>query len=364
MTETQFINALGDADPWAELDPAPNEQQAGPIDTDALAKRFPRINWEEAFAKDFSEVEWLPGRFMERGQQAALVGGGKVGKSLFVHYWIWCLVTGRRFLSDSRYPPLRVLYFDRENNLRDIITRMISFGAVPRELEGLDYRLFPSFSGALDESAMAVAELLCLVDESKPDVVIFDTVSRFIGGKENDADTWLSFYRRVHAPLKERGIAGVRLDHMGKDEERGSRGSSAKAQDVDHVWELTRADEHTKTDREHGFETITTNLRLYRTHSRTGLGQDLFWITRRARREQGGGWLPGDTSHELTDSQELNAHHATVMRYVDALAAAGAPTDLGRDRLREWAATNGVELPGKAAALGDVVRAYKASKAA
>lgn len=341
-------------DPWREVDP--------PVETPR--DRFPSVDWEQAFAKDYSEVNWLPGRFMEHGQQAAFVGGGKVGKSLFMHEWVYAMVTGRRFLSDERHEPLRVLYFDRENNLRDIVTRMLSLGAVPRELARLDYRLFPGFSGALDESTLAVAELLAIVEDTGPQVVIFDTVSRFISGKENDADTWLSFYRRVHAPLKERGIAGIRLDHMGKDEERGSRGSSAKAQDVDHVWELTRVDEHTKYDREHGFETIITGLRLARTHSRTGLGQDLFWITRRARREQGGAWLPGDTSHELTDPGEMQTHHNTVMRYVDALASASAPVDMGRDKLREWAAAKGIELPGKAAVLSDVVRAYKLSRAA
>lgn len=344
-----------DEDPWREIDP--------PMSEDEKQDRFPRINWEEAFARDFSEVEWLPGKFLERGQQAALVGGGKVGKSLFVHDWIWRAVTGRRVLSDERHPPMRVLYFDRENNLRDIVTRMASFGAVPRELEGLDYRLFPGFSGALDESALAAAELLGLIEESKPDLVIFDTVSRFISGNENDADTWLSFYRRVHSPLKALGIAALRLDHMGKDEEKGSRGSSAKAQDVDHVWELTKTEEFHRPDGD--FETIVTELLLRRTHTRTGLGQEVFSIQRRATRERGGGqWIPGGTSHELGDPGPLKEHHDTVQTYVGALIAAGAPGGMGREKLRSWASANGVELPGKNATLADIATALKAAKAA
>jgi ribosomal protein S14 len=359
VTPPLHNDGLGEDDPWAAVDP--------PMTEDEKRERFPRIDWESAFATDFSEVNWLPGKFMEHGQQTALVGGGKVGKTLLVHDWIWRIVTGRRFLSDERHEPLRVLYFDRENNLRDVVTRMTSFGAVPRELEGLDYRLFPSFSGALDQSAIAVAELLEIVEQSKPELVVFDTISRFIAGKENDSDTWLSFYRLVHAPLKRIGIAGIRLDHMGKDEEKGSRGSSAKAQDVDQVWELTSTTEGPRHeyDREAGLETIITNLKMRRTHSRSGLGQDSFDITRRAVREMGGGgWLPGCTNHELTDPGPLLDHHTTIQRHVDALVAAGAPGGLGRDKLREWAAANKVQLPGKAPVLADIARALKAAKAA
>lgn len=342
-------------DPWADIDP--------PIPAAQDKDRFPKIDWNEAFARDFSEIEWLPGKFLERGQQAALVGGGKVGKSLFVHDWIWRSVTGRRVLSDERHEPLRVLYFDRENNLRDIVTRMVSFGAVPRELERLDYRLFPAFSGSLDESALAAAELMSIVEESKPDLVVFDTVSRFISGNENDSDTWLSFYRRVHAPLKGLGISAMRLDHMGKDEERGSRGSSAKAQDVDHVWELTKTEESHRIEGD--FETVITELRLRRTHSRTGLGQENFQIQRRATRERGGGqWVPGGTSHELGDPGPTREYHDAVQGYVDALVSAGAPGGLGREKLREWASANGVQLPGKNTTLSDIATALKAVRAA
>jgi len=340
------------------LDVAEPRNTTGPT---VDAQQFPSIKWADAFATDFSDVDWMPGRFLERGQQAAIVGGGKVGKSLFLLDWIYRCVTGRRFLADERHDPVSVLYFDRENNLRDIITRMKAFGAAPDDLVFLDYRMFPGFAGALDESERAVAELMAIVDEAKPDIVVFDTVSRFIGGKENDSDTWLSFYRRVHAPLKQRGVCGVRIDHMGKDEERGSRGSSAKTQDVDHVWELTRQGERIVCDAD-GIETVTTELRMHRTHSRTGLGQDNFFVTRRARREQGGMWLPGCTAHELSDPGPQQDHERTVARYVDALVAKGAPGGMGREKMREWAVANGVELPGRMNVLADIARALKAAR--
>jgi hypothetical protein len=199
--------------------------------------------------------------------------------------------------------------------------------------------------------------LLAIVDDVKPNIVVLDTVSRFITGKENDSDSWLQLYGRVHAPLKAAGIAGVRLDHMGKDAERGSRGSSAKSQDVDHVWEMVTTDE--RRTRENGVETIVTQIRLKRTHTRTGLGEDVFEITRRGCRAIGGMWLPELTRHVLAEPGTVREPDAGIQSFVDRLIEAGAPTNLGRPRLRTWAIEHGIPLPAKTATLGEVVAAFK-----
>jgi hypothetical protein len=238
---------------------------------------------------------------------------------------------------------------------------MQAFGATPDELAaGFDYRMFPKFSGGLDAAPVAAAELLAIVDDVRPDIVVFDTVSRFIQGKENDSDTWLQFYGRVHAPLKALGIAGVRLDHMGKDSDRGSRGSSAKSQDVDHVWEMTRTDE--KHERDGGIETVTTQIRMKRTHTRTGLGEDVLNITRRARKGPSGMWLPGETRHELTDPGDVRQQDTRIRGYVDELMMKNVPRGLGRSTLKEWATRNGIILPGKNDTLSEIVAALKVAQ--
>ncbi|MFE6287683.1 AAA family ATPase [Streptomyces sp. NPDC057877] len=336
-------------------DDMPEQPKAG-----GLTERFPSVDWDNAWSQDFSRIDWLPGKLMERGQQVALVGAGKVGKSIAVLDWCWHCVTGRRFLGDDEREPLRVLYFDRENNLRDVITRLKAFGAKPDELrDRFVYKLFPRFTGGLDDSQTAEAELMALVDEAKPDIVILDTVSRFIGGKENDADTWLSLYRRVHAPLKDMDIAGVRLDHFGKDYDRGSRGSSAKTQDVDHVWEMKLVSEHVARDDAYGLETHATEIKLARTHTRTGLGQDSVMITRRGVKQPDGIWTEGGTRHLLSDPGALADAEKTVNHFVAQLSALGAPTGYGRDKLKQWAKEHGVKLPGNTTVLGQIVSKYK-----
>lgn len=331
-------------------------QAAEPVD------RFPRLDWYAAFATDFTQIDWLAGRFMERGQQVAVVGDGKVGKTLLVHDWLFRAVTGRTFLGDDRRTPIKVLYFDRENSLRDIVTRMQAFGATPEDLAHFDYRMFPKFSGGLDEADVAVLELMRIVQDTRPDLVVLDTVSRFIAGKEDKADTWLQFYRRIHAPLKAAGVACVRLDHMGKDAERGSRGSSAKSQDVDHVWELTRTDEKTTTEGD--CEVVATSIRMKRTHTRTGIGRDVINIVRRGVKGPDERWMDGQTRHELADPRAVRQQEQEIQLWVDQLLMAGAPKGMGRDKLKDWALGKGIVLPGNTTTLSQIVREVKTRQGA
>lgn len=319
--------------------------------------RFPEIDWDEAYALDFSQMDWLPGRFMERGQQVTFVGDGKVGKSLFTLDWVFRCVTGRAFLGDVRRAPLRVLYFDRENSLRDIVTRAKAFGATPDDLRGrLLYRQFPRFSGALDESLQAAREFLGIVDQVRPDIVVLDTASRFIAGKENDADTWLQLYSHIHEPLKARGVACARLDHFGKDSDRGSRGSSAKTQDVDHVWEMRRADERKEVSGD--VERVATTITLRRTHTRSGLGEDEFTVIRRGEKVRGGMWLDGRTGHALAEAGALERIQGEVDRIVDDLLARNVPANLGRDKLKSWMTLAAMPTFSNAL-MADVVRELK-----
>ena len=86
--------------------------------------------------------------------------------------------------------------------------------------------------------------MLDAVEAEFPDahvVVIIDTIGRAVHGKENDNDTIMDFYRHAGAVLKAHGVTWVRLDHTGHEGEH-ARGGSAKADDVDVVWQHERTD--------------------------------------------------------------------------------------------------------------------------
>jgi hypothetical protein len=345
-------------DPFAHLhDQLDRDRQPTTLNVADLDDRFPRIDWETAYLRDYSEVDWLVGKLGERGQQVAIPGAGKVGKSLLILDAVQRAVRGLPFLDAPALDPITVLYLDRENSERDIITRCKALGAPAHELAGrLHYVPFPRFGSQLD-AEVGAHELLTIVEHLKPDLTVIDTTSRYIQGKENDSDTWLQLYRRVHAPLKADGRACWRLDHFGKDLDRGARGSSAKDQDVDHVWELTGHGE--TVDKTGGVETVTTRLRLTRTHTRSGIGPGRHDITRTGRKS-GDLWLPGRTSHQLTDSATVETDDQLRDSYVDQLLAAGLDQPLGRDRLRAWARSHSVILPGRNEDIGDIAKTLRA----
>jgi hypothetical protein len=309
------------------------------------------LDWDKFFATDFGQVVLLPGRLMAPGQQITIVGDGKAGKSLFTQEWMWRMATGQPILDDKPGTPVRVLYLDAENGQEQVQERFYSFGAGPGRMGTLRYASFPPVR-PLDTPGGG-ADLMALVKATDAELVVLDTVSRFISGPENDADTWLSLYRHTLLPLKRDRVASIRLDHLGKDGDRGARGSSAKNQDVDHVWTLSAQG--------------GGMLSLRRTHTRTGIGPDEFAIRRDARRD-GDTWVPGQTRHVIaapepagwgTDGQPtgLAAIPGTVEHIIATLDRAGLPNDIGNRVARQRLAALGV--PGGTDKIAEAIRRRK-----
>ncbi|GAA2112564.1 hypothetical protein GCM10009759_55430 [Kitasatospora saccharophila] len=284
------------------------------------------LDWQALFTTDYHNVRLLPGRILAPGQQIAVVGDGKAGKSLFLQEWVWRAATGQSALGDTPQDPIRVLYIDAENGHPELQSRFRSFGARPDAMGSLTYLSFPPIRPL--DTAAGGQDLLAAAKAVRADVVVIDTISRFISGEENSADTWLALYRSTLMPLKSNSIASIRLDHTGKDGDRGARGSSAKRDDVDHVWEL----------RAQGGGILS----LKRTHSRTGVGPDEFTILRHARRD-GDTWAAGGTTHKLMDWPDRAALIEGSAEWIATkLEQAGVDPTWGSPRVAKWCAENGI----------------------
>jgi hypothetical protein len=225
------------------------------------------IVWSEFFSADLTKVDWLAGRFLQVGRQAALVGDAKSGKSLLSLEWACAIASGKPFAGDESRTPRKVLYVDQENSRADIQMRLRALGYGPGDLDNLIYLSFPPFAPL--DTQHGATELLTAVAKHETSVVFLDTISRMIEGEENDSRPWLAFYRLALKPLKSAGISAIRLDHLGKDQSKGARGNSAKTGDVDEVWELRRGE--------------SRSMVLERTHTRTGIGTDVWAIERTGR---------------------------------------------------------------------------------
>jgi hypothetical protein len=123
----------------------------------------------------------------------------------------------------------------------DVRDRLEGWGFGPDDdLSHLHYASLPALD-PLDTNGggrelVAAAELLGVA------FLVIDTTARAVQGEENVADTYKDFDRHTGAALKRRGIAWLRVDHAGKDQTKGQRGSSAKNDDVDVVLQVNRTD--------------------------------------------------------------------------------------------------------------------------
>jgi hypothetical protein len=219
-------------------DDLPNEPDVNPYD-ETLLKML--VDWPEFWARDQSEADWIAEPVIPAGRSISIYAPGGTGKSLFTLSLVAAVATGGAGLDGRPMKARRVLYIDYEMTQEDLFERLSAMGYDQTcDLSNLHYASLPSLPAAdAPEGGKAIARMAQLVDA---ELVILDTFSRAVAGDENDADTVRSFYRWTGLHLKAEGRAFIRIDHAGKDIERGQRGTSAKNDDVDIVWQMIKAD--------------------------------------------------------------------------------------------------------------------------
>lgn len=196
------------------------------------------LDWDEVFSRE-QNAEWLVEDVWPDGRQIHIFAARKTGKSLVMLWMAACLAAGRDPFSDRRIEPVRVAYFDYEMTEDDIAERLEEMGFGPDDLRLLTYYLWPAIAPL--DTPDGGRTLLEIVRRDQARAVVLDTVSRVVEGEENSNDTFRNFYRCTGVHLKSEGVALARLDHEGHEGGR-SRGASAKADDVDVVWQLKLVD--------------------------------------------------------------------------------------------------------------------------
>ena len=248
------VNALLESVPVADIThDGMSDVTPTPTDRVELAHL---VDWQKFWHQDHADEEWLAYPIIPKGRAIALYAPAKAGKSTIVLAVAAATATGRRVLGQRRAEQVDVLYLDYEMTEADLLERLGELGYGPDDdLSRLHYALLPSLP-PLDTREGANA-ILGLIDKTGAQLAIIDTFGRAVEGDEDSADTVRAFYRHTGLALKAKGVTYLRTDHSGKDTSKGQRGSSAKNDDVDLVWRLTR------TDTKQG-----EGVRLERTHSR------------------------------------------------------------------------------------------------
>ena len=202
--------------------------------------RFPSLDLVALMNGEGHDIDWLVEDIWPIGRSLHLHAQRKAGKSL-VTLWMACsLAVGRDPFTGMAITPQVVGYWDQEMTEDDLRERLIDMGFKAEQLGNLHYYLHQPIPPLdTEKGGMALVSQAVARNET---VLIIDTMSRVISGDENSADTYINFYRFTGQPLKSHGISLLRLDHEGHEAGR-SRGSSAKADDVDIVWQLKPSDD-------------------------------------------------------------------------------------------------------------------------
>lgn len=251
------------------------------------------IDWDDLRGEYGAATDYLVEPVLVRGRSHALYAPAKEGKSLLGLEMCVCLATGSGFLRQPTAEPVSVVYLDFEQIRPDIRGRLDAMGRLGNDLDRLHYYLLPSLAPL--DTALGGTQIEALVERDRPELIVIDTTARVVSGAENDADTFRNLYRHTGTRLKAAGVTVLRLDHAGKDLGKGQRGTSAKNDDVDVVWQLTAS-----ADR----------LVLRCTHQRVGYLPERVDIVRRqsplAHEIAAETWLPGTAAlAEQLDSLEV-----------------------------------------------------------
>jgi hypothetical protein len=269
-----------------------------------IAARYTPVDWAGAWRHQPADIHWLYREFLEAGTVNALFAIPGVGKSLLT------LEIAATIAREGG----TVVYVDDENRITDLVERLQAFGCIPAELDRLRTYSFASLPPL--DTPEGGRHLLALAVTDGASLVVLDTTTRMVAGRENDSDTFLQLYRNSLVPLKSRGITVLRLDHPGKDAERGQRGSSAKDGDVDTIWKLT---------------TVLEGLdyRLERTKSRSGHGPGAFDLRRKYE----------PLRHAWTCPEG-----SPVSKIVGQLSDLNVPVRAGRDMARQILGDHGIRV--------------------
>jgi AAA domain len=191
--------------------------------------RFERIDLGEPIESGVDPAEMLVEDVLYAGSVHGIYSAGGKGKTFFA---LWLI---KQVIQQDK----PVMLLDQENGVRIISERLRVLGVSADEVRrNLYYYPFPSVP--LEDEASA--EFEALLDEVKPELVIFDSWINFLasaGLDENssvDIAQWADAYSQR---ARQRGIAVLLLDHIPKDGNT-ARGSGRKLDYVDVMWELTK----------------------------------------------------------------------------------------------------------------------------
>lgn len=222
--------------------------------------------------EDFLKTEYKPeahiiGRgVLPVGGKLFLAGSPKTNKSFLMLNVMMDLVRGRNLFGATYkrgtpvlpvMQPWRVLYLEMELGEQGLLERLRGTEGRPGLLSGVEAAGLPLYiqprdTGMRLDTPEGRDYISQIVNDTKPDVVVFDPFAKFNLSNENDAQEMGAVMRVADHLIEDYKTSVVFVHHIGKQNEehprRGGdrlRGSSALFGDLDTLVEVTRkSNEH------------------------------------------------------------------------------------------------------------------------
>lgn len=190
--------------------------------------------------------DWLFGGVIPTGSTGILAGDPKVGKSTLVTQMALCLAAGRTPFYDCHVNrAARVLYIAAEGARAAYQNRVKTAArTLGISLTGSEASRWFIQQRHANDYMLGSRGLRKMIAESKPDLVVLDTLFFFTKGNENDAsDTKAHIMRPARALTAEFGCGFLFVHHQTKEsaERKGPqrvRGSTALLGDCDYLLQL------------------------------------------------------------------------------------------------------------------------------
>jgi hypothetical protein len=206
------------------------------------APLYQPLDLKALLAGELKEPEWIVEDIWPEGRSIHIHAQRKAGKSLVMLWMAAHVAMGCDPFTRQTIRPRRTGYWDQEMSEIDVRERLLDMQIPLTEtfLDNFHYYLHQPIPPLDTETGgLALLKQMNLMGE---EIAVLDTMSRVTQGEENSAETYRNFYRFTGGPLKAQGKSLSRLDHEGLEAGR-SRGSSAKGDDVDIVWQLKPTDD-------------------------------------------------------------------------------------------------------------------------
>jgi hypothetical protein len=200
------------------------------------------LDWTEFLSdgQDDSANTWDIEPIAPRGSHVGIYAKQGTGKSLLLLDGCAGLASGRPVFGVDPVPAVNVIYVDMENPASDVRDRMLDFGyTADSDLKHFHYFHMSTLPPLDSEEGGLV--LGGLVERFSARLVVVDTMASTLAGGENEADTYRRFHQYAGRRLRAAEVGLIRLDNPGKNATRGQRGSSAKLDNLDLVWEMTES---------------------------------------------------------------------------------------------------------------------------